>query len=89
MISLAFHAPVWPSVEPHQQVGLDLFEHVQLAAVAEVCRTSATLAEAGRRLFNQSRGQKSSTNDSHRLRQLLAKYGTDFQRLRRALTGGA
>jgi transcriptional regulatory protein RtcR len=63
---------------------LDLFDHMQLAAVAAICSESLSLADAGRRLFDRSREQKNSTNDSHRLRQLLAKYGVDFQQVRRA-----
>jgi transcriptional regulatory protein RtcR len=72
-------------VDPAIHERLDLIEHCRLAAVAEVCSTAPSLAEAGRRLFDRSREHKRSTNDSHRLRQLLAKYGTDFQRLRAAL----
>lgn len=65
---------------------LDLFEHIQLAAIAAACRDSLTLAEAGRRLFDRSREEKRSSNDSHRLRQLLAKYGLDFPRLKQTLS---
>ncbi|TPW10267.1 MAG: hypothetical protein FD130_2267, partial [Halothiobacillaceae bacterium] len=43
---------------------------------------SKSMAEAGRLLFDQSRDQKSSVNDSHRLKQFLGKYGVDFERLR-------
>ncbi len=39
------------------------------------------MAEAGRILFNQSREQKKSVNDSHRLKQILGKYGVEFERL--------
>lgn len=66
---------------------LDLFEHIQLAAIAQICRETENLAEAGRRLFDRSRQAKSSSNDSHRLRQLLAKYGLDFQQIKRVMTG--
>lgn len=61
---------------------LDLFEHIQLAGIATVCKNSKSMAEAGRLLFDQSRDQKSSVNDSHRLKQFLGKYGVDFERLR-------
>lgn len=67
---------------------LDFFEHIQLAAIAQVCREAGSLAEAGRRLFDRSREEKRSANDSHRLRQLLAKYGLEFQQLKRAMVGG-
>jgi transcriptional regulatory protein RtcR len=58
---------------------LDLFDRLQLAQVVKVCRNSRSLAEAGRILFNHSRTQKSSVNDSHRLKQYLQKFGLDFQ----------
>jgi transcriptional regulatory protein RtcR len=58
---------------------LDLFDHLQLAEVVRICRTSRSLAEAGRTLFNHSRTQKASINDSHRLKQYLQKFGLEFQ----------
>jgi transcriptional regulatory protein RtcR len=58
---------------------LDLFDRLQLAEVVRVCRASRSLAEAGRVLFNQSRQQKTSVNDSHRLKQYLQKFGLTFQ----------
>lgn len=60
---------------------LDLFDRLQLAEVIRICRSSRSLAEAGRVLFNQSRTQKSSVNDSHRLKQYLQKFGLTFQEL--------
>jgi transcriptional regulatory protein RtcR len=60
---------------------LDLFDRLQLAEVVRVCRASRSLAEAGRVLFNQSRQQKTSVNDSHRLKQYLQKFGLTFQML--------
>jgi transcriptional regulatory protein RtcR len=51
----------------------------QLAEVLCVCRASRSLAEAGRVLFNHSRTQKASANDSHRLKQYLQKLGLEFQ----------
>ncbi len=59
--------------------GIDHFDRVQLAEVVRVCRTSKTLAEAGRALFNVSRMQRASSNDSHRLRVYLQKYGLTFK----------
>ena len=58
---------------------LDLFEQYQLAAIAKVCKNSKSMADAGRQLFNVSRLSKKSVNDSHRLKQLLAKYGLGFE----------
>ena len=64
---------------------LDLFDRMQLNAVIEICLNSSSLAEAGRSLFNASRTQKSSSNDSHRLKQYLAKFGLDFSQLKNKL----
>lgn len=61
--------------------GIDHFDQVQLAEVIRVCRESKTLAEAGRTLFNISRTQRASSNDSHRLRVYLQKYGLAFAEL--------
>jgi transcriptional regulatory protein RtcR len=58
---------------------LDLFDRFQLTQVLRICRDSRSLAEAGRILFNQSRTQKTSTNDSHRLKMYLQKFGLAFQ----------
>jgi transcriptional regulatory protein RtcR len=60
---------------------LDLFDRLQLEAVIGVCRTSRSLSEAGRRLFNVSRSQRSVVNDADRLRKYLAKYGLNFEQL--------
>jgi len=60
---------------------LDLFEHIQLAGIIKICQSANSMAEAGRLLFDQSRHQKKSVNDSHRLKQLLAKYGLTFKEL--------
>lgn len=57
---------------------MDLFDRLQLNAVVEVCLSSVSLAQAGRTLFNASRTQKASSNDSHRLKQYLAKFGLGF-----------
>lgn len=61
---------------------LDLFEHIQLAGIARVCKNAKSMAEAGRILFDQSREQKKSVNDSHRLKQLLGKYGVGLEQFK-------
>ncbi|MGR8978735.1 MAG: RNA repair transcriptional activator RtcR [Gammaproteobacteria bacterium] len=58
---------------------LDWFDRIQLAEVVRVCRASRSMAEAGRKLFNASRAQKASVNDSHRLKQYLRRFGLTFQ----------
>ncbi len=62
-------------------LALDLFEQIQLAGVIDVCKQSKSMAEAGRKLFNQSRLQKKSVNDSHRVKQILQRYGLEFDAL--------
>lgn len=61
---------------------IDLFDQLQLAEVIRVCKESRSLAEAGRTLFDQSRIQKNSVNDSHRLKQYLQRFGLEFQTVR-------
>lgn len=63
---------------------LDHYDQIILAGVIEVCRHSNSMAEAGRTLFNRSRNVKKSSNDSHRIRQLLEKYGVSFDEIRLA-----
>ncbi|WP_298258674.1 RNA repair transcriptional activator RtcR [uncultured Litoreibacter sp.] len=57
---------------------IDEFDRVQLAAVIRVCRQSASLSAAGRRLFAASRAAKASRNDADRLRKYLEKFGLDW-----------
>lgn len=61
---------------------LDLFERKSLEAVVGVCMSSASLAEAGRILFQVSRQKKKSVNDSDRLMKYLGKYDLTWQRIR-------
>jgi len=58
---------------------IDLFDRLQLEAVIRVCRTSNTLSEAGRKLFNQSRTQRAVVNDADRLRKYLLKFGLNWE----------
>lgn len=60
---------------------IDLFDQIQLTEVINICRKSRSLAEAGRTLFNRSRSQKSSVNDSHRLKQYLMRFDLEFQKV--------
>lgn len=61
---------------------IDPFDRVQLGYVAEVCRKSRSMADAGRRLFAVSRERKTSSNDSHRLKRYLDKFGVSFEQIR-------
>lgn len=58
---------------------LDLFDQVQLAFVIRVCRESATLSEAGRKLFGATREKRKVQNDADRLRKYLARFDLDWQ----------
>ncbi|MBB3061091.1 hypothetical protein [Microbulbifer rhizosphaerae] len=60
---------------------MDYYDQLKLAALIEICKNSNSMAEAGRRLFNVSRKAKKSNNDSHRVKQLLGKYGIKFEDL--------
>ena len=57
---------------------LDEFDKIQLAGVIAHCQQCQTLAEAGRKLFANSRTQKQSHNDSDRLKKYLAKFGIQW-----------
>jgi transcriptional regulatory protein RtcR len=63
--------------------GLDQFDALQLAAVVGVCRQSASLSDAGRRLFAVSRNAKRQPNDADRLKKYLARFGLSWDVLRR------
>ena len=59
----------------------DLFDQRQLVEVVEVCRSSRSLAAAGRKLFAVSREGKKKPNDSDRLRKYLSKFGITWKQL--------
>jgi len=61
----------------------DLFDHFIIAGISQVCKQSSSMAESGRTLFNYSRTQKSSANDTHRLKQLLKKYQMSFEQFKK------
>ena len=58
---------------------IDEFDRCQLEHVMTVCRSSASLAEAGRALFAVSRLKRGSLNDSDRLKKYLARFGLDWE----------
>lgn len=61
---------------------LDLFDRAQLVTVLQTCRASASLSEAGRKLFAVSRLEKKQANDADRLRKYLARFGLEFELLK-------
>ena len=60
---------------------LDLFDRPQLACVIRECRKSASLSDAGRRLFAGSRLLKKTSNDADRVRKYLARFGLDWKQV--------
>lgn len=64
---------------PERQSQLDIFDRAQLATVLEVCRASASVSAAGRKLFAVSRLQKTSGNDADRLRKYLMRFDLSFE----------
>lgn len=54
---------------------LDLFDRVQLQHVIAECRHHPNMAAAGRALFNVSRLERATANDSDRLRKYLQRFG--------------
>lgn len=64
---------------------LDLFDRLQLEAVIRVCREASTLSDAGRRLFDQSRAQRTVINDADRLRKYLLKFGLSWETVRQSM----
>ena len=70
------------NVDELVETPIDLFEQYQLTNVIQVCKQSNTAAEAGRKLFNVSRLNKTSVNDSHRVSQFLNKFNLDFKRIK-------
>ena len=79
----AWHPPAPPDSDDallnevlgiEKSAALDLFDRVQLACVLRVCRISASLSEAGRRLFAVTRGKRKVANDADRLGKYLARF---------------
>ena len=66
---------------PEQLDDIDLFDQLQLAQIIPICQSSRSLADAGRKLFAVSRTERTSRNDSDRLRKYLAKFSLSFDEL--------
>ncbi|WP_299939565.1 hypothetical protein [uncultured Microbulbifer sp.] len=78
-------APIEPLLGPGSTEQLDYDEPLKLANLIEVCRSCNPMAEAGRKLFIISRERKKSSNESHRVKQLLEKHGVRFEKIKAAL----
>jgi len=75
-------------LSPSEVEQLDLFDRVQLAFVVRVCRESATISDAGRKLFGVTREKRKVQNDSDRLRKYLARFGLDWHRCKERIGDG-
>jgi len=64
------------------EAALDLFDRLQLQGVLRVCRGARSLSDAGRRLFQASRLQRSVVNDADRLRKYLGRFGLSWEQVR-------
>lgn len=62
---------------------LDLFELITLEGTLKVCTESKSLADAGRKLFQQSRQKRKGLNDSDRLKKYLNGYHLEWSQLNR------
>lgn len=60
---------------------IDRFDQLQLCAVIKECRRARTMAEAGRKLFDVSRKERSVVNDSDRVRKYLLRFGLSWDRV--------
>ena len=70
--------------EPLLHESIDLFDQAQFKEVVKVCQHSSSAAEAGRTLFNVSRNNKTTNNDSHRLTRYLKKYDLCFDQVKKS-----
>ncbi|MBP2199918.1 RNA repair transcriptional activator RtcR [Pantoea cypripedii] len=74
-----WHTEDQQSVTLPIEYDIDLFDQKQLETVIEVCQRSASLSEAGRRLFAISRQQKKQPNDADRLRKYLMRFDLSWE----------
>jgi transcriptional regulatory protein RtcR len=65
-------------LSPEDLAKIDLFDRTQLARVIAICRSSRSLSDAGRLLFNASRHLKKTPNDADRLRKYLSRFNLDW-----------
>ena len=64
---------------------MDQFDRVQLVEVLRVIAETESMAQAGRVLFAHSRALKENPNDTHRVRQYLARFGLTYAHAKTAL----
>ena len=77
------HETILAEVMSEKALGkIDFFDRMQLAGVIQVCRESATLSDAGRKLFAATRENRKTANDADRLRKYLTRFDLDWQGLK-------
>ena len=69
-------------LDSERLANIDEFDRLQLKEVVRVCRSCASLSEAGRRLFSVSRTKRAATNDADRLRKYLVRFGLDWKTIK-------
>lgn len=62
---------------PHRK--MDAYDAAQLEVVLQAIRRTRSMAEAGRELFAESRTERKTINDSHRVRTILTGFGLDYK----------
>lgn len=60
---------------------IDMFDRPQLAGVINICRSSKSLSDAGRKLYNVSREKRKTSNDADRLRKYLSRFELSWDRI--------
>lgn len=62
---------------------IDLFDMPTLEGVLKVCTESKNLADAGRKLFHQSRQKRKGLNDSDRLKKYLTGFNLEWAQIKK------
>ncbi|WP_299194256.1 RNA repair transcriptional activator RtcR [uncultured Litoreibacter sp.] len=68
-------------VAEYVDTALDLFDIAQLAQTLRICQASSSVSDAGRKLFEVSREERKTRNDSDRLRKYLLKFGLTWDEI--------
>jgi len=71
-------------LNPQVLKDLDLFDLITLEGVLKVCTTSKNLADAGRKLYQNSRQKRKGLNDSDRLKKYLGNFELTWPQINKA-----
>ncbi len=66
---------------PQEVAKIDLFDQSQLATVIETCLSEKSMSAAGRKLFENSRENKKTSNDADRLSKYLQRFNLSWSRI--------